>query len=221
MTLNPSALQYFRSEVPRGTRGEWAIEKIAIAERPYDPGTDTRPDCFKFRPGTYTLLRRGPTQFMTDLYDEWWTQRIAILESVSRGGSILITGLGLGLIAEAILRESENRVRRITIVEQAEEVIALVAPYLHGRWPGRIEIVQGDAFSWIAPVGVRYSVAWHDIWPDPMASSVDDEVTRLREHHAAWCDWQGFWPETYRQALAPATAACSGDVSLAIGGSLQ
>ena len=202
MTMEASPLRYFPSDVPEGTCGPWTIEKITIADRPYDPASDPRPECFKFRPGRYTLLRRGPTQFMTDLYDEWWTQRIGILEAIRRGGDVLITGLGLGLVAEAILRVHESSVRRLTIVEKSEEVIALVAPHLQSVWPDRLNIVHGDAFSWTPSDGSRFSVGWHDIWPDPTTPSIEHEIASLRQHHAGWCEWQGFWPETYQRALA-------------------
>ncbi len=29
-----------------------------------------------------------------------------------------------------------------------------------------IEIIHGDAFKWLPPVGVKFDWAWHDIWPD-------------------------------------------------------
>jgi hypothetical protein len=189
---------YFRSDVPAGTSGAWVIEKVLLEECEYDPSTDSRPECFRFRPGSYTLLRRDNVQFMTDLYDEWWTQRIAIDEAVKRGGEVLITGLGLGLIAEALLRATD--VARVTVVEFAADVIRLVAPHIEARHPGRIEIVQGDAFSWEPPPGRHFTIGWHDIWPDPYTPENAAEMTRLEARYAACCDWQGFWPREYLRA---------------------
>src|SRR4051812_35762651 len=163
---------------------------------------DPRPDCFQFRPGVYTCLRRGPVQYMTDLYDEWWTQRTGIAEALARGGEILITGLGLGLVAEAILRPPASPVTRLTIVEFSEDVIRLVAPFLQARYPGRIEIVQGDAFTWTPLHGRTFSVGWHDIWPDPHTATNAAEMDRLERRHGIWCDWQGFWPKAYLEAMA-------------------
>ncbi|MGH9459369.1 MAG: hypothetical protein ACRD2J_17165 [Thermoanaerobaculia bacterium] len=188
---------WFRSELPPGRSGAWVVEKVVVRDREYDPASDPRPDCFRFRPGTYTVLRRDGTEFMTDRYDEWWTQRRAIAEARGRGGEILITGLGIGLVAEAILREPASRVGRITIVESSPDVIRLVAPWLSSRYPGRIEIVEGDAFAWTPAPWRRFTVGWHDIWPDPRVESNRAEIERLRVHHAPWCAWQGFWPEEY------------------------
>ena len=199
-----TSAEYFRSEVPAGSSGAWVVEKVSIPEREYDPAADPRPDCFKFRPGVYTCLRRGATQFMTDLYDEWWTQRDGIAAALARGGEVLVTGLGLGLVVEAMLRPSHSRVTRVTVVEFSPDVIRLVAPYLHGRHPGRVEIVEADAFAWEPPAGRRFSVGWHDIWPDPHAADNAAEMARLEERYRARCDWQGFWPKTY---LAAATGA--------------
>lgn len=198
-----TSTEYFRSEVPAGASGAWAVEKVSIPGREYDPAADPRPDCFKFRPGIYTCLRRDATQFMTDLYDEWWTQRDGIAEALARGGEVLITGLGLGLVAEAMLRPAESRVSRITIVEFSPDVIRLVAPYLRGRYPGKIEVVEADAFTWEPPAGRRFTVGWHDIWPDPHAPENAAEMGRLEERYRPCCDWQGFWPKTYLEDAAP------------------
>jgi spermidine synthase len=194
-------LEYFHSEIPSGRRGQWSIEKIVFPERTSGSATDMRPDCFRYRPGTYTRLQRGDTQFMTDLYDEWWTQRLAITEALSRGGQILITGLGLGLVAEAILRSGADRIEQITVIEQSADVIDLVAPYLRQRYDGRIRVLEADAFSWPNPAKQRFSVCWHDIWPDPSASTNTEEMVQLEKHYSPWCDWQGFWPAEYLKAL--------------------
>ena len=195
-------LEYFASEVPAGTAGAWVIEKVTLPPHTSPVVEDRRPEPFHFRPGTYTCLRRGPTHYMTDLYDEWYTQRAGIAEALQRGGEVLITGLGLGLVAEAMLRPPESAVTRVTIVELSADVIALTAPYLQARYPGRLEIVQGDAFTWNPPVGRHFSVGWHDIWPDPYPATNTAEMAYLKERYRPWCGWQGFWPREYLQAVA-------------------
>jgi spermidine synthase len=139
---------------------------------------------------------------MTDLYDEWWTQREAIDEAANRGGQILITGLGLGLVAEAVLRQPLSRVTQITIVEASPDVIALVGPYLQTKYPGRIKIVHADAFAWTPEHGEHYTVGWHDIWPDPHHPANISEMQLLKDRYHQWCDWQGCWPQAYLSALS-------------------
>ena len=134
---------------------------------------------------------------MTDLYDEWWTQRVAIVEACRRGGSLLITGLGLGLVVESILGAGKGRVREITVLEQSADVIRLIAPHLLARYPGRLRVEQADAYSWQPPSGSRFDLVWHDIWPNPYAAEVEDQMQRLEARYSAHCDWQGCWPREY------------------------
>jgi len=192
---------YSRSRVPPGTSGPWVLEKVTIPERDYDPDADPRPDCFKLRPGVYSSLRCGSTQFMTDLYDEWWTQRSAIVEARRRGGNVLITGLGLGLVVESILACGDAAVERVTIVERSPDVIRLVGPYLEEWHPERVEIVEGDAFEWEPPADRHFSVGWHDIWPDPHEPIAQVGADELEARFAPYCDWQGSWPREYLRAL--------------------
>jgi hypothetical protein len=197
-----TALRYFPCEVPAGRSGPWVIERVAIPDRAYEPGRDPRPDAFKFRPGVYTSLRRDSVQFMTDLYDEWWTQRVAVVEALSRGGEILITGLGLGVVAQAILQVPDSAVEKVTIVEQSADVIRLVEPWLQARHAERLEVVEADAFSWQPPDGRRFTVVWHDIWPDPYMPQIEADIARLEARYQACGDWQGYWPREYHRALA-------------------
>jgi hypothetical protein len=191
---------YSRCRAPAGRSGPWVVEKVTIPEREYDPETDPRPDCFKLRPGVYTSLRRGSTQFMTDLYEEWWTQRSAILEARTRGGDVLVTGLGLGLVVESMLA-ADSPVRRVAIVERSDDVIRLVGPYLEHRYRDRVEIVHGDAFRWQPDAGRRFAVGWHDIWPDPHDRQAQAQAEQLESRFAPYCDWQGSWPREYLGAL--------------------
>ena len=189
---------YIKSTIPAGISGDWILEKFDVigdaVESALPPGF---PDCDIRRPGKYTRLRRGNTVFMTDLYDEWWTQRIAIREALKRGGHLLITGLGLGLILESILNAPDSPVEHITVVDFSKDVIKLVVPHLTTLYPGKLDIVWGDAFTWRPPEGAHYDLVWHDIWPNPYAPDAITEMEQLEARYAACCDWQGCWPNEY------------------------
>ena len=189
--------EYIKSAVPEGRSRDWVVERIDIPAREYDPSTDPRPECFKFRPGRYTCLRRGHTVFMTDLYDEWWTQREAIEQSCRRGGQVLITGLGLGLVVESIFKTPHCPVQRITVLEYSRDVIKLVGQHLASRYRERLAIIHADAFTWEPPRNTNFSVIWHDIWPNPHAKNTAVEMGRLAGRFQNCCDWQGFWPKSY------------------------
>lgn len=195
--MTEPALPYFKSEVPEGQAGEWRIERFTVRAPQV---ADRRPPWFRARPGRYTRLKRGPTVFMTDLYDEWWTQRRAVEAACRRGGSVLITGLGLGLIIESMLRPDDIGVERVTVIERSAEVIALVAPHLLGRYGERLRVVQADAFEWRPAAGQRFTVGWHDIWPNPLDESVFPQIDRLHRHYRECCDWQWSWPTDYLEA---------------------
>lgn len=184
---------WVKSRIPPGASGPWVVERVSLPPRPI--GIDDRPSCFHFRAGDYTCLRRELTTYMTDLYDEWWTQRRGIDEAATRGGRILVTGLGLGLVAEAMLASPE--VSAVSVLESEADVIRLVAPSLRAHFGSRLEVIHGDAFSWSPPSGASFSVGWHDIWPDPYGAEVAAEVARLESRYATYCDWQGSWPSEY------------------------
>jgi spermidine synthase len=138
---------------------------------------------------------------MTDLYEEWWSQRVAMDEAILRGGDVLITGLGLGMVAETILRSQPDSTTSVTVVEAASEVIDLVGPHLEATHPSRLTIVHADAFAWTPPEDVRFSVVWHDIWPNPFDPRSVTESRQLMARYERCADWQGSWALDYR-ALA-------------------
>jgi len=134
---------------------------------------------------------------MTDLYDEWWTQRTAIEQARVRGGDVLITGLGLGLVVASILESPQSRVKRVVVIERSADVIGLVAPGLKARYSGQIEVINADAFEWLPPPGQKFSVGWHDIWPNPHEPGLSAEAERLEHRFESYCAWQGNWVRDY------------------------
>jgi hypothetical protein len=185
---------YIKSSLPAGRSGDWSIEKFPVQS----PGRgDARPACFQSPAGTYTRLKKGNEVFMTDLYDEWWTQRIAIEQARVRGGDVLITGLGLGLVVASMLEPPGCRVRRVVVVERSSDVIGLVAPALENRYGKQFEVINADAFEWLPPIRQRFSVAWHDIWPNPHEPGVLAQAERLESRYQPCCDWQGNWVRDY------------------------
>jgi hypothetical protein len=164
---------HFRSNVPAGSLGKWAIE----------------------RGKTGTILRERAFIWMTDDMDEWEAQRPAVREAIKRGGDVLVTGLGIGYVIEDILGAASN-VRSITVIEWDKDIISLVAPYIRGRFGDRVRILNHDAMKW-SPKGHRFSVAWHDIWP--LHKGAEDSIRALQTRYSPWCAWQGSWPEFFRK----------------------
>lgn len=185
---------YVKSQVPAGASGEWVIERYEVPEPEVE---DRRPLWARSSPGRYTRLSRASTVYMTDGHEEWWSQRHAIEEACRRGGRVLISGLGLGVVIESMFLTSDSQVEHITVLEASADVIRLVAPHLQSRYGEKLQILHADAFEWLPPPGIRYSVAWHDIWPNPYQESNAPEMDRLEERYAPYCDWQGVWARDF------------------------
>ena len=131
-----------KCQLPEGSSGDWSIRRVALPARAVEVADD-RPDCFRYRPGDYTELRCGGITFMTDLYDEWWTQRRAIERAREVGGSVLVTGLGLGVVVKEMLADGVSAsIRRIVVLERSADVIRLAAPSLLAELGCRLNVVQ-------------------------------------------------------------------------------
>ncbi len=191
------SLPYFKCDAPPGRSGDWLLERFEVQDSPRPEDVPHMLDCARSRDGTFSRLKCGSEVFMTDLYDEWSTQEIAIQQALQRGGHVLISGLGLGLILESIFRAPRSPVRRITVLEKSPDVVSLMAPHLLERYKERLEIIEADVFAWEPPEGARYSVVWHDIWPNPQAPEVEGEMVDLQARYGAHGDWHGSWPQEW------------------------
>jgi len=106
------------------------------------------------------------------------------------GGEVLINGLGLGVLVHGLL--TLPNVTRIDVVEIDPDVLALVGPH-YAKDP-RVNLIEGDAYTYRFPVGARWSVVWHDVWLDICADNLKD-VERLKRRYGTRCEWQGAWGE--------------------------
>lgn len=165
-----------RCRVSPGRSGEWAVRRFYDAGHPGVPA------------GDYIELVQGDILFMSDSPLEYRSQWPAAREAIRRGGHVLVTGLGLGLYID-LLQSEDSNIQSITVLEKSSDVIALVKPYVSPR----AQIIEADALTWSPPVGMHYSVIWHDIWPDPYAPEVPQQIEMLHARFAPYCDWQGSW----------------------------
>ena len=184
-------IPYFKCQIPADKKGNVAIEKFEIAA--LEPGKVPETEIPQWalrRPGLYTVLIIDGIRMMTDLYEEWWSQREMIKQSINRGGNLLVSGLGLGLVIDSVLRPENSPVSSVTVVEKNIHVISLVGKYLSSRYGSRIRIIHEDIFNFEPEV--HYSVVWHDIWPNP-STIAEEEKTILKDKFSSFSDWQGVW----------------------------
>lgn len=120
--------------------------------------------------------------------DDSLSERIGLLPLVKRArGHVHISGLGLGLAVRAALRIPA--VQRITVLEQAPEIVRMVGPYT--CQDSRVEVVVADAYTWEPPPGFRPDVCWHDVWAG--VGEAVEQAGPLLERWRGRCGWQSFW----------------------------
>lgn len=122
-------------------------------------------------PGMYTAMYIDGNLWMSDTlaerFDHLWFLNKIVKE---KSENILITGLGLGMILEGIIRLAPS-VKRVTAFENNQDVIATSGHYYHARMREagiKFEIVDVDAamYHTYHDQRPRYDAVWHDIWID-------------------------------------------------------
>lgn len=152
-------------------------------------------------PGHYSRLVVGRTLMMSDTDAE----RREHIEAVQNAkGSVLITGLGLGMVTQACLKRPE--VTDVTVIEKSADVIALVRPHLPKK---RLTVIHDDAFTWKPVNGEKWGMVWHDIWPDVCADNLP-EMGKLCRKFARRADWQSCWNYAWTKRLKQQEYAQSG-----------
>src|SRR3972149_6976915 len=132
--VNPMGyFEKYQVDVPEGTSGNWSVSRFTVSKESAESG---RLRAFvsmsrRYVPeGTYTQLKRGDEIVMSDTPDEIQDHLNAIRRA---SGRCLVAGLGLGMVAHAMLRKPG--VKHVTIVEKSPDVIKLVGPWLISQFP--------------------------------------------------------------------------------------
>jgi len=130
-------------------------------------------------PGTYVRLIGPPSRelWMSDTDQERRSHLPAVwaAKSIARTGEpvrALIAGLGLGMVARALLRIPE--VTNLNVLELNRPVIDLVEARTRAAVPNpdRLRIVESDARKWKPGPDETYNLVWLDVW----ASVSTDEL---------------------------------------------
>lgn len=109
-------------------------------------------------------------------------------------GAVMIAGLGVGMILEALIPLCESgRVTKVVVYEKYQDVIDLVAHRYIGRMP--LEIRLKDIMEYKPPRDEMYDTIYFDIWP----TICDDNLDDIRFLHNRWKNrknkgaWMGSW----------------------------
>ena len=180
----------YKVDVPEGESNGWKVECVTVT--PEDEELEKLRAMIHFSrryvpAGTYTRLLHSGCTVMSDTPDEISDHIFAIGMAEGR---VLVNGLGLGVVVQAMLNKPE--VEHVTVVELSPDVIQLVAPHYLARYSDRLEVVQANALEYQPPKGERYTVVWHDIWNDICSDNLED-MHRLHRKYGRYADWQGSW----------------------------
>lgn len=143
-------------------------------------------------PGRYTGLTVDGIMVMSDEAKEIADHLPFIAKA---HGRVLLTGLGIGMCLQALLRKPE--VEHVTVVELSADVLALVSGhYVSMFGADRFSAINADAFAWQPPFGSRFDYAFHDIWPVAYGGFWPQHE-RLFDHYAPHVreqeSWRGEW----------------------------
>lgn len=206
ISATASWIDQYKVDVPEGEKGPWRVEKFEIkADDPEMFIFNLQAGSRGVRPGHYTRLMRGSTVVMSDTYAEI-RDHIGAIQQIGRPDtrSVLIHGLGLGMVLQAALKCPH--VERVDVVEISQDVIDLVGPHyarmaerldqrgrvMAGERRERLKIWHGNAYDFEFTPGLRWDVAWHDIWDDISADNLDG-MARLNRRYGHRVNWQGCW----------------------------
>lgn len=110
-------------------------------------------------PGKFAVLEVDGKVVMSDTYNEQRSNREIVREA---RGSVLIAGLGMGMILHPILASKD--VRSVLVVEKERDVIDLIRPTLPAS--DKLSILCADIFEWQPLPGAKWDVIYFDIWAD-------------------------------------------------------
>ena len=193
-----------------GQAGPWRVRMAE--EKAGEPAQwVTEAEGLPFEPGWYTtLIHEERGLVMSDVPGEV-AGALPFLDAAKAYGeregsiSVLVTGLGLGIVPAWLLRNT--RLRRVDVVEIDADVIELVArdPAARDEWAAdpRLHVHHADALTWPARGNgcalhrrcmepPCWDAAFHDIF-DTVAAANLPVMHRLHRRYGRWTRWQMSW----------------------------
>lgn len=159
--------------------------------------------------GTYARLVVNGELMMTDTPME---QRSNLLFVEKAKGDVLIAGLGIGMVLQAILQKPE--VGTVLVLEKYQDVIDLVSPQFQEYLDeGKLHILCEDILDWHADDDWTWDTIYFDIWPTISIDNLDD-MNRLDNqfrYHLNPEGWIDSWERTALRRLVARGGLFGGD----------
>lgn len=200
MNTTASTFELGTSTVACGQKGPWTLETFDVSPREaqlhnlstLQPGRSL----WRIHAGRFKRLMHAEREVvMSNTPMEVASNRQAYRHAT---GQVLINGLGMGMLLEAVL--SKPDVTLVRVIEVDADLIALVGPHFEND--PRVEIIHADAFAYQPAKGEVFDFVWHDIWDDICADNLEAMKRLTRK---------------YRKPRAKAQACWSKDMILAMG----
>lgn len=170
--------------LPEGQSGNWSVRRTVVeGDENIWLANGMYPDSHYLIPNKiYTgLYLQNGDQEQRVMFDEPKEIKEAQRAYNKAKGDVLITGLGLGMVAMWIA--SKPKVKSVHVIENSSDVMKLVASHLSSP---KIEIMKADAFTYKSEQ--RYDFIWHDCWLE-----VPEHVEQLYKQY------EGFGPQDHWQ----------------------
>ena len=138
--------------------GNFSVETLTIS--PFDAELHNLSCKINKRPeqvveaGTFKVLKENGDIWMSNTLMEVATHQQAIKKAK---GNVLVAGLGLGMFLTAI--KDKKEVKKITVIENSQEVIELVGKYYQDE---KIQIINEDICDF--NTDEKFDLIWLDIW---------------------------------------------------------
>jgi len=178
-------MKHIEIEVPDGVSGEWKVDTFVVRQNEIGQYSSFFKTGRGVPLGTYKRLKRGGTTVMSNTPDEI-RDFSSFVEQAE--GSVLVNGLGLGVLLQALVNKPE--VTKVKVIEISEDVLALVAGTYEKH--AKVEIIKADCFEYTPPKGERFNAVWHDIWDSICADNLA-EMNTLHRKYGRRADYQSSW----------------------------
>lgn len=114
------------------------------------------------------------------------------------GRADVVGGLGIGMIIMAI--QDKPEVKSITVIEKNQEVIDMVASQLD--FNEKVNIICADVFEWKPERGVKYDMAYMDIWNWINEDVYKKEMQPLKRKYARFLRSKDINPNRFNECWA-------------------
>ncbi|NNH78919.1 hypothetical protein HLH17_14950 [Acinetobacter sp. ANC 5380] len=191
--LAKNTFKYGQVQVKPSKFGEWQIIEFEISDS--DASFFNMRNAINGRShlnveaGSYTRLMKANEVVMSNTQMELQSNSVAYENAT---GNVLIAGLGMGMILDAIL--SKPDVKSVLVVEFDQHIVDHIGAYY--KDDSRVEIIQGSIFDYQLTDNEHYDYIWFDIWTFLSQDNCEEFIT-LYEKFEDHCDWMSFWGLEY------------------------